>query len=64
VGPKAGTPPTPATYSASAQVLKMAAISGTPFCEKCAEAAAGGGGAGGDGGGGSSGGGTQQEPST
>jgi len=38
VGPGAGTPPTPATYSASAQVLKMAAISGAPFCERCAAA--------------------------
>jgi len=34
------TPPTPETYSAQAQVMKMAAVEGTPFCAVCAAAAA------------------------
>ncbi|MBF6649056.1 type VI secretion system Vgr family protein [Methylobacter sp. BlB1] len=37
----ASRPPKPTVYGPSAQVLKEAAESGAPFCEKCAEAAAG-----------------------
>jgi len=33
-------PPHPKTYGPSSTVLKLAAESGTPFCQKCAEAAA------------------------
>ncbi len=39
--PPPAKPPKPKTYGPSATVLKLAAQSGTPFCEKCAAAAAG-----------------------
>jgi hypothetical protein len=38
--PKPPPPPKPTKYGVQSKVLKQAAKSGTPFCEKCAAAAA------------------------